>query len=137
VPAPRSGWRAPWHLPPGRLRLARLVRGLLVATPVLALGGLIEGDYVGAAKGMGLLLPALVGLACTAAMSRAAAPERGPLVTLLGAGLGALAALLGFWSAQEPYGGVGDWLPPVLAGVVGAIGWAWYDRPVQARGTSR
>jgi hypothetical protein len=129
LPARRTGWRQPWTIRQPWLSIARTVRGLLIAAPVLALTGLIGGDYVGATDAISLVYPFLAGLACGAALSRGAAPERGWHIVGLGMALGGIESLLGFWSANEPYGPTGRWLPPVIFGAIGPIAWWFYDLP--------
>lgn len=101
----------------------------MAGTALGLLGAAIGLEYVGA-RVFSVLWPAMVGAVCGGA---AVAVVRRPWAPrLLAAGYGALAAAYAFRFAQTPFGPVGRWLPPLLAGAAGPFALPAADRLIRA-----
>jgi hypothetical protein len=134
VPPPagrgRGGRLSLTRLPERQARVAGVVRSALLGMLALLLAGAVGGDYVGAAV-FSLVVPLLGGAACGYAATRGAGRDGGAVpraVTLAVAAVdGGAAAGFAFHVADTPFGPVGSWLPPVLAGAAGALLWPVVD----------
>ncbi|MHB2022974.1 MAG: hypothetical protein ACYCO3_06565 [Mycobacteriales bacterium] len=111
-----------------------LARAALAALPVALAGAAVTSEYVGAAV-FSILTPALLGIACGAASTRAARVPAGSwrhravravavLYALIGTGYG-FRFVIGHPSPFSPAGQV---LPPYLAAALGAWLWTWPPR---------
>lgn len=120
----------PHRRQPRRSPLAGLTGSALLASVVAVAGGAVGSEYVGSAV-LSFVVPALVGAGCGFGATRGGVLGGGAVarsVTLaVAAGYAALSAALAFRFATTDFGPVGEWLPPVLAGMAGALAWPLLD----------
>ncbi len=136
------GNTAPVHAQRRATTLESLVRASLVAWAVGMVGSVIVSEYVGAGV-FAIVTPALVGVACGEAATRASgAPPRSRAQTLarvaavLYALIGTAYAFRFVPGGGDPFGPAGHVLPPYVAAAAAAWLWTIPPRRAAQRGRS-
>ena len=96
-----------------------VIRAALASSGTMLLLSLGVADYIEASNGLGYLLPFLMGLAVGSASRHISLPVRGVVPLLVAAVYAAVGVGYAFMINKQPYGDVGDWLPPLLAALAG------------------